>query len=224
MRDLSSKLAGNPVRPVAPAGESAAPEGAGVAPVPVPPARARELDEVTLKGAQRGDDRAARALVACYQRPVFALLGRLLGRSGRHGVVEDLAQETFLRAFKALPQFDAAGPARLSTWLLTIAARLALDELRRRPLLLLPLAAAGEPVGSERADEAVVRRGLADAIARAVEALPPDYRAAFVLRECHEMECAEIAAVLKINHDTVRSRLARARVALRAALAEMHDE
>jgi RNA polymerase sigma-70 factor (ECF subfamily) len=184
----------------------------------------RELDELTVARAQAGDDGACRAFLAFYQRPVFALLGRLLGRGSHRGAIEDLAQETFLRAFKALPQFDQQGPARLSTWLLTIATRLALDQLRRAPLMLVPLAAAHAQPAVERADERVVRQGLAAAIGAAVENLSPEYRAAFVLREFHELECSEIAMVLKIEADTVRSRLARARAALREALAEMRDD
>src|SRR5215831_16089459 len=94
-----------------------------------------ELDDLTLARAQRGDEPACRTLVERYQRPVFALLGRMCG----HARVEDLAQETFLRVFRALPRFDRSGPARLSTWILTVATRLALDELRRRPLRTVEL-------------------------------------------------------------------------------------
>ena len=189
-----------------------------------PAPRARELDEPTLARAQSGEDAACRAFVGFYHRQVFALLGRMLGRGGQRGTIEDLAQETFLRAFRALPGFDRRGPARLSTWLLTIATHLALDQLRRAPLPLLPLAAAQGRAAAERADDGVVRKGLAAAIVAAVEKLSPEYRAAFVLRECHEMECSEIAAVLEIEPDTVRSRLSRARAALREALAEMRDD
>ncbi|MBL8765699.1 MAG: hypothetical protein JNM07_15800, partial [Phycisphaerae bacterium] len=57
---------------------------------------------------------------------MFALIGRMLGR-GRAGVVEDLAQDTFLAVFERLPQFAPDGPARLSTWILTIASRRAID-------------------------------------------------------------------------------------------------
>src|SRR5215470_592892 len=98
------------------------------------PSRAgsRELDDVTLARAQRGEAAAWRALVEHYQRAVFALLSRMLAPSGRAALVEDLAQETFLRAFRALPAFDRGGRARLSTWILTIATRLGIDELRRR--------------------------------------------------------------------------------------------
>jgi RNA polymerase sigma-70 factor (ECF subfamily) len=84
---------------------------------------------VTLSRAKRGDREAFRTLVATYQDRVFALLGRMLFASGRVWLVEDLAQETFARVFRALPRED--GRTRLSTWILSIAARLALNELRR---------------------------------------------------------------------------------------------
>src|SRR5215213_1464126 len=90
----------------------------------------RELDEVTLARAQRGDRAAQAMLVERYQRPVFALLSRMVGRE--RALVEDLAQETFLRVLRSLAGFTVNGPARLSTWIVTIATRLALDHLRRR--------------------------------------------------------------------------------------------
>jgi len=182
--------------------------------VAMAPARA-ELDEVTLARAQRGEAAACRALVERYQRPVFALLGRLLGRRAE---VEDLAQETFLRVFRALERFDRGGSARLSSWILTIAARLALDTLARRQLDTAPLTSetdVGAPGDAER-------RALGAAIARAIGALAPEYRAAFLLREYHGMDYEEIAGALRIEVGTVRSRLSRARAALREALAEVH--
>lgn len=190
-----------------------------------PARRARELDEVTLARAQRGEAAACRALVEAYQHPVFALLSRLLGPSGRAGLVEDLAQETFLRAFRALPAFDRAGRARLSTWILTIATRLALDELRRPRLATEPfdLASAVVP-GPARADADLERGTLRAALRRAISDLTPEYRAAFLLRELHELGYDEIARALGIDMGTVKSRLARARAALRAALGEVHDE
>ncbi|HKE13731.1 MAG TPA: sigma-70 family RNA polymerase sigma factor, partial [Kofleriaceae bacterium] len=91
---------------------------------------AAELDALTLRRAQRGEQAACRALVERYQRPVFALLHRMVG-AGRADRVEDLAQETFLHVFRSLAGFAPLGPARLSTWILTIASRRAVDELRR---------------------------------------------------------------------------------------------
>src|SRR5262245_48554442 len=98
-----------------------------------------ELDEVTLARARRGEAAACRMLVKRYGRMVFALGWRMLAGRGGNAAVEDLAQETFLRVFRALPGFKSDGPARLSSWILTIAARLCTDELRRRPLPTAPL-------------------------------------------------------------------------------------
>jgi RNA polymerase sigma-70 factor, ECF subfamily len=173
-----------------------------------------ELDTVTLVRAQRGEAAACRALVLRYQRPVFALLGRLLGPAGRRGEVEDLAQETFLRAFGALAGFDRGGPARLSTWLLTIATRLALDELRRtRPQLF---AEPPERPAPARVGDGVDRQRLAAALAE----LTPDQRAVFLLCAIHEVGQEEAARALGVEVGTIKSRLARARAALRVALGE----
>jgi RNA polymerase sigma-70 factor (ECF subfamily) len=179
-----------------------------------------ELDDVTFARAQRGDEAACRALVTTYERRVFALLGRVLG-ARRAALVEDLAQETFLRAFRALGAFDRSGPAKLSTWILTIATRLALDELRRRGADAA--AVVPEVASAARTDAEADRRAVGAAIARAVDALPPEYRAAFVLRELHELTYDEIARALSIDVGTVKSRLSRARAALREALAEVRD-
>jgi RNA polymerase sigma-70 factor (ECF subfamily) len=180
-----------------------------------------ELDDVTLARAQRGEAAAWRALVAHHQGAVFALLGRMMG-SGRRAVVEDLAQETFLAVFRQLPGFVPHGPARLSTWILTIASRRAIDELRRRPAAAV--AVDDIAASRDRADDGLSRRRVAAAIDDAVAELAPVYRAAFVLRELHGLDYAEIARSLEIDVGTVKSRLARARAALRAALAEVHHE
>jgi RNA polymerase sigma-70 factor (ECF subfamily) len=180
-----------------------------------------ELDELAVARAARGEAEACRALVRRYERPVFALLSRLLSRAGRGGLVEDLAQETFLRAFRALPDFRADGPARLSTWLLTIATRLALDALKSRAPALEALELAKAVPSASRTDEPLERASTAHAIARAVEALAPEYRAAFLLREAHELSYEEVARALEIDVGTVKSRLSRARAALRIALEEL---
>jgi RNA polymerase sigma-70 factor (ECF subfamily) len=188
----------------------------------VPQAAVRaELDELTLARAQRGEPGAFRQLVETYQRPVFALLSRMLQARGLAAQVEDLAQETFVRVHRALPEFGRDGRRRLGGWVLTIAARLAIDELRRR---------APEPLGSElaqlpgpaRTDEPAERRALRAAIERAVERLSPEHRAAFLLREVHGLEYEAIAEALGIDLGTVKSRLGRARAALRQALRHHH--
>jgi RNA polymerase sigma-70 factor (ECF subfamily) len=188
-------------------------------PLPTSPA---ELDELTVARAQRGDARARRDLVERYQRPVFALLSRMLHARGHHQTVEDLAQETFLRVFRALPGFDRGGKARLSTWILTIATNLAIDELRRRRVPTDPLSAAPEPSDAGSADQDAERRRLAGLLRRAIDDLAPEYRAAFLLREYHEFDYAEIASNLQIDLGTVKSRLSRARAALRRSLEEVY--
>ncbi len=181
----------------------------------------RELDELTLRRAQRGEDAACTALVERYQRAVFALLGRMVG-TRRAAVVEDLAQDAFLDVFRALPGFRPDGGARLSTWILTIATRRAIDELRRPRRDGDDAALAGlADARAARGDAAVHRAELGRAIERAIAALSPDHRAAFLLREYHGLDYAEIAAALAVDVGTVKSRLSRARAALRAALAEV---
>lgn len=169
---------------------------------------AAELDDVTLTRARRGEDAACRLLVERYEARVFALLGRMCGRIR----AEDLAQETFLRVFRALPRFELGGTAKLSSWILTIATRLAIDELRRRPLKQVELDM--ELPGTSRTDARIDRT----AIIKAVLALSPDQRAVILLREVHGFEYEEIARALDLDLGTVKSRLARARAALRIAL------
>ena len=177
-----------------------------------------ELDELTLARAQRGDDGAFRQLVERYQSRVHHLLYRLLDPSGRGALVDDLCQETFLRVFGALPRFVATGPARLSTWILTIATRLAIQELRRAPVA--SSATVAEPVAPERTDADLERRALGQALRRALAALDPDQRAVLLLRELDELDYEEIATILDVPVGTVRSRLSRARARLREVLAE----
>jgi RNA polymerase sigma-70 factor, ECF subfamily len=172
--------------------------------------RPEGLDELTLRRAQRGDERAWRDLIEHYQRPVHALVWRLLAGRSRHRA-EDLAQETFVRVLRALPKFDPGGPATLSTWILTIATRLVLNEIRRPE----PAPLEREPLDEARADHASERARLGAAIASGVAKLPEAQRAVLVLREYHDLEYAEIADVLELDVGTVKSRLSRAREALR---------
>ena len=174
-----------------------------------------ELDELTLRRAQRGDEAAWRELVTRHQHAVHGLIWRLLAGRSRHRA-EDLSQETFVRVLRALPRFDLHGPAKLHTWILTIATRLALNELRRPEMGSLP----DEPPAAEDAYAPVERRRLAARIGAAMAALPPYQRATVVLRELHGLDYEEIAAALDIDVGTVKSRLSRARVALREALRE----
>lgn len=149
--------------------------------------------------------------MACYEQRVFALLSRVLGPSGRTALVEDLAQETFLRALRALPRFSPGGPARVSTWLLTIATRQALTELRRRGASTSALPSHTPASDVERLH---VRRDLE----RAIADLTPEQRAVFVLRDAHGFTETEVAEALEIDVPAVKARLHRARKRLRKLL------
>lgn len=182
------------------------------------PESPKEIDRITLARAAGGDHTCFRSLVDCYHRRVFALLWRMLDPAGRADRVEDLTQETFVRVYRALDRFDPAGAARLSTWILTIATRLAMNELRKRVAATVPLDDVAEHLAVPAGDR---RRQLGRAIARAIGELSPEQRAAVVLREYHGLDYADIAAALEVDLGTVKSRLSRARARLRAALEEV---
>ena len=171
------------------------------------------LDELTLRRAQRGDERAWRELIARFERPVHALVYRLLAGRSRHRA-PDLTQETFVRVLKALPNFDPGGPASLQTWILTIATRLTLNEMRKPE----PVRLAHEPPARERAYADAERKRLGAAIAAGIGELPDAQRAVLVLREYHDLDYQDIADALELDVGTVKSRLSRARAALREYL------
>lgn len=182
-----------------------------------------ELDALTIARAQRRDETAYRALFRHYKDLVFSFLWRMLGPRAGQPLVEDLLQETFLRVFRGLSGFSLDGPARLSTWILTIATRLALNELRKSTPTMLPLEAASLVESNKRADEESDLRSLGARLQKEIEQLDPQYRVVFLLREYHDLSYEEIAKALEIELGTVKSRLARAREALRDALKELRD-
>ncbi|MBU52328.1 MAG: hypothetical protein CL920_26850 [Deltaproteobacteria bacterium] len=170
-----------------------------------------EIDLATLVRAQRNEAAACRALVATYEKAVFSLLWRMLNPKGKQERVEDLAQETFLRVFRSLKTFRVDGSARLSTWILTIATRLALNELRKRERWEWFRGDVHEFIAPEQADEMTRQRALAVALEKAIHSLKPEFRAVFLLAEYHELSHQEIAEALSIRKGTVKSRLSRAR-------------
>ena len=184
-----------------------------------PPVGEDESSRAELEGCKAHDPAAFRAFVDRYQRMVFAVVSRIAGM-GPH--VEDLAQETFLRAYRAFPSFEIDGPARASTWLITIAARLALNARRHSSQIaqVVPIDDAAAVRDGTTPETEGARRELGRAIARAADALPVDQRAAFVLAEFHGLSIAEIAAVLEAPEPTVKTRLFRARAHLRERLSE----
>lgn len=176
-----------------------------------PPAEPR----VDMARLREQDPLAFRAFVVAHQNAVFALLSRMLGH-GPH--VEDLAQETFVRAYKALPGFDPAGPAKISTWLLTIATRLALDARKRRTIPAAPMEAADGVSGGPTPEDERERGDLRRALQRAVDSLPDDQRAALVLADLHGLSTADLARALEVPEATAKTRLFRARQKVREML------
>ena len=166
-------------------------------------------DETTesLRAAQRGDSAAAASFVRGTQADVWRFLAHCVSRAE----ADDLTQEAYLRAFRALPAYRGEASAR--TWLLAIARRVASDHLRargRRPLLVHADLAQDSPAPDDASGDVVNR----DLVAR----LGPERRAAFVLTQVLGFSYAETASVCDCPIGTVRSRVARAREELIAAM------
>ena len=169
-----------------------------------------------LDRLRAGDAPAFEELVMTYQHRVFGVALRMLGNRAE---AEDVAQEAFVRAHRALGEFR--GDAKLSTWLYAITSRLCLNRLasgerrltRQGEDALLRLSDAGP-----RPDAALERRELETALGRAIAELPEDRRIVVVLRDIEGLSYEEIAQVLELTLGTVRSRLHRARADLKEKL------
>lgn len=179
-----------------------------------------DIDSETLDAAQRGDAAAVERFIRHYQETVFAFLSRVTGR-GPH--VEDLAQEVFLRAFRALPRFERRADARVSTWLLSIALRLCFDVKKRKTPVLLPLDSTPPSVHGDPEREGQ-RKRIARAVEHAAAQLSTEQRAVFVLWEFHGLSTDEIARVTGTGRATVKTRLFRARARLRGLLRQLWEE
>ena len=164
--------------------------------------------------AAGGDPSAAAALVRATQSDVWRLCSAL----GDPGTADDLTQETYLRAFGALHRFE--GRSSVRTWLLGIARRVCADALRsraRRPVTLASADAGLEmPIEADGVAEGAVVRDL-------LERLTPDRREAFVLTQLLGLSYAEAATAAQVPVGTIRSRVARAREQLIAALEDDVD-
>jgi RNA polymerase sigma-70 factor, ECF subfamily len=179
-----------------------------------PQAPHAELDDLTLRRAQQGERAALDQLVERYHPMVHALVWRMACAQG-DAHVADLVQDALVRVLQNLTRFDPAGPARFSTWILTIATRVVLNDRRRGR----PPDARIEPRAYIDPATAASQRELGAAIASAVVALDEPQRIAFVLREYHDLDYGEIASALDVDVGTVKSRLSRARAAIRDTLA-----
>lgn len=172
------------------------------------------------------DETAFNQLVVTYERRVFALVYRMLGRRDE---AEDLSQEVFVQVFKAIDQFR--GESKLSTWIYRIAVNLCKNRtkyLARRHaneqddldamVGHVPLTAAqGAAVGDmPRPDELVEGMQLEEIVRRSIARIEPDFREVLVLRDVEDMSYEEIAAITGLPDGTVKSRIHRARAQLKA--------
>jgi RNA polymerase sigma-70 factor (ECF subfamily) len=192
---------------------------------------ADESDEALAARAAAGDGPAFDALVTRFQARVYRLACRLTGDDAE---ANDVLQETFLSAYRALPSFR--GEARFSTWLYRIATNAALMQRRaraRRPVESLEAclprfdadgvhdAEPGDLAAAGRVDELLDQKRLAEKARAGLERLPEIYRAAFVLRDLEELTTAEVAEALGIEPAAVRQRVHRARLMLRGYLGQL---
>ena len=158
-----------------------------------------------------GDADRFAEIVAEHDRPLRALAFRLLGD---REAMDDVLQEAYAKAFRALPRFR--GEAATGTWLYRIVYNACLDQLRRERLLAeLPLETAA-PASAPDPGEAAARR---EELAAALAALVPDQRAAVLLVDAEGFDYPAAARVLGVRVGTLASRLSRARASLRRALA-----
>ena len=175
------------------------------------------VDELNvIHRAQQGDAQAFAELVEAYQGPVYRLA---LGMGLSPHDAEEVAQETFVAAWRGLPNFR--GDSKFFTWIYQLTHHAAIDFLRRekRHGNTVELAERPEISGEEnRPEEIVEQQGDREAVAAAMQELTPEYREILLLRYMQELDYDEIAAVLAVPTGTVKSRLNRAKAQLKEIL------
>ncbi|MCM3881194.1 MAG: sigma-70 family RNA polymerase sigma factor [Vicinamibacterales bacterium] len=181
-------------------------------------------DEELVDRSKTGDTESFNQLVRRWERPIFALAYRTLGREED---ARDVTQETFLRAFRALPGFK--GDAKFSSWLYRIALNLCRDWMRkerRTPVVQVPegvdIDQLAERQGheSESVEDAAARAELSRGVARAMEHLPTEQRTAILLKEYHGLTFQEIAEMMNCPLSTAKTRVYQGLILLRKHLAE----
>jgi len=190
----------------------------------------REVDQQLVERAQRGDKRAFELLVEKYQRKLGRLLSRLIRDPGE---VEDVTQEAFIKAYRALPSFR--GDSAFYTWLYRIGINTAKNYLvamgRRAPTSTEVEAedaegyAEGELLRDINTPESLLlSKEIAGTVNAAIESLPEELRSAIQLRELEGMSYEEIAKMMDCPIGTVRSRIFRAREAIAERLKPLLDQ
>jgi RNA polymerase sigma-70 factor (ECF subfamily) len=189
----------------------------------------RDIDQQLVERVQRGDKAAFDLLVSKYQRKIFRLLSRLIRDAAE---VEDVAQEAFIKAYRALPNFR--GDSAFYTWLYRIAINTAKNHLvsqgRRAPTTTEADIEEAETFDDgehlrdlNTPDSMLLSKQVGEAVNRAIDQLPEDLRTAIVLREIEGLSYEEIAESMNCPIGTVRSRIFRAREAIARELKPVLD-
>ncbi len=186
-------------------------------------AKGKATDESLVRRAKRGDSAAFGELMKRYQSRIYRLARRMTETDED---AEDVVQEAFVKAFRSLGGFQQR--SRFSTWLYRITVNLALMKLRRRKPDLVsldqPISTSEGIVQRDLEDEGtnplerLLERESAEVLDAAVEALPPTYRAVFILRHVEGLSTEETAKILGISVPAVKSRLHRTRLMLQEKL------
>jgi RNA polymerase sigma-70 factor (ECF subfamily) len=191
-----------------------------------------DADALLIERIKRGDQKAFDLLVIKYQRKIERLIARMVRDTD---LIQDIAQETFIRAYRALPQFR--GDSAFYTWLYRIAvntAKKSLVELKRDPLVTESARMSAdeedetsrvenELTDGETPDAVLASKEVAATVNAAIEALSDDLRQAITLREIEGLSYEEIAEVMNCPIGTVRSRIFRAREAIAQRLRPLLD-
>lgn len=185
-------------------------------------------DEELVARATAGDLDSFNQLVARWERPIYALAYRTLGREED---ARDVSQEAFMRAYRGLKGFK--GEAKFSSWLYRITLNLCRDWMRRErraPLVAVPEGVDPTELADQRAspmesvEELVARREMSDAVAKAMAELPEEQRSAILLKEYHGLTFQEIADMLGCPLSTVKTRLYQGLSVLRRRLERRQAE
>lgn len=193
-----------------------------------------DADALLIQRIKNGDVRAFEMLVVKYQRRIERLIGRMVRDVD---LVQDIAQETFIRAYRALPQFR--GESAFYTWLYRIAvntAKKALVDLKRDPVMTESAFASRDEDGEETSrvenelsdgetpEGLLATKQIGHAVNSAIDALSEDLRQAITLREIEGLSYEEIASLMDCPIGTVRSRIFRAREAIAERLRPLIDK
>jgi len=183
-------------------------------------------NEIVARARERDQD-ACRRIVEELHRPVLSTIHRFLGKRFVDDV-DDVAQDVFLKVFRAIDRFDPERGVKFSTWVFTFVRNHCLDVLKKKRLTTVSLSSGGagddetsweleDPSGRKPALQALDSE-LASQIETALHGLSDDHRMVFVLREFEQLDLKSIAEVMGCTEGTVKSRLHRAKAAMKEKL------